>query len=118
MGWTRRVVFEPAIRRWSVRRRYDDAVGKALRPALVVSQNGTGNHRRRRETAVALDEGFHPVCGEHFERDAFRGARKRMGVFAQEKRARDALVRRYSQIAPVMARMCASVNVPFELVPR
>jgi hypothetical protein len=41
-----------------------------------------------------------------------------MGVFAHEQRALIFWLRRYSPIACVMARMCASVNVAFELLPR
>ena len=51
---------------------------------LVVRKDGAGNHGRRREAVISLDEGFHLVGGEHLERNAFGGAGEGVGVLAHE----------------------------------
>ncbi len=75
----------------------DDAVGEAIRPSPVVYKDGARNDRSRREAVIALNECLYTIPGEHFERDAFGGSGKGVGVFAHEQRPSDSLV------APVFA---------------
>ncbi|MNO69871.1 hypothetical protein D3C76_607340 [compost metagenome] len=87
-----RVVLEaPALRR-VVRRRDDDAVGKALFAATVVAKDGVGHRRGRRVLVVFGQHHLHAVGRQHFQRTGRGRCRQRVGVGADEQRAIDALL--------------------------
>ena len=80
----------------------DDAVRETGFAAAIVNDNGARNHRRWRHAVIFLNDGFHAVGREHFERGALRGRRERMRVLPHLQRAVDVLA------APVIAdrQMC------------
>ena len=83
----RRIVFVAAVLGWIMRRRDDDAVGKAARPALVVAQDRVRDHGRRRVAAAIVDHDVDAVGGKHFDRAHQRRFGQRVGVDADEQRA-------------------------------
>ena len=85
----------------------------------IVSEDRVRNRRRGRETIVALDERLDAVGREHFERGALCCGGRRVRILCRCKSGPEIpLPLRYSQMACVVARMCASVNVPLSGVPR
>ena len=107
-----RVVFEAAVFGRVVRGRDDDAVGQLLGAAAIVHEDRARDHRRRREPSSLLNDRLDAVGRQHFQCRSLRRPGQRVRVLAHVKRAVDALAARYSQIACVIARICASVNVP------
>ena len=93
----RRVVLEAAVLGRIVRGRDHDAVGEVGRAAAVVGENGPRDDRRRRDAAVALEDGLDTVRGQHFERGALRRLGQRVRVLAHVERTIDAVS------APVVA---------------
>ena len=85
------IVFEPAVGRRIVRRRDDDAVGETGFATAIVNNDGARNHRRRRHAVIFLNDGFHAVGREHFERGALCGRGKPVRVLAHLQRAADVL---------------------------
>ena len=85
-----RIVFETAVLRRIMRRRHHDAVGKAGLAALVVGQDGVGDHRRRRIAVMRVDHHLDAVGREHFERARQRRLGQRVGVDPDEDRPVDA----------------------------
>ena len=74
----RGVVLEPAVARWIMRRRDDDAVGQTAGAPAVVDEDRMRNGRRRRVLVAGGQHDVHTVCGEHFDRGCER--RPRQGV--------------------------------------
>ena len=81
------VVFESAVLRRVVGRRDDQAIGQARGSAVVVSEDGVGNHRSGGGTVVRSDARFHAVRGEDFERGLFGDGGGSVGVAAHEQRS-------------------------------
>ena len=84
----RRIVFVAAILGRIVRRRDDDAIGKPAGSALVVAQDRMRDDRRRRVAAALVDHDVDAVGGKHFHRAGQRRLGERMGIDADEQRAR------------------------------
>ena len=82
----RRVVFVAAVLRRIVRRRDDDAVGKARFPSLVVGQDRMRDDRRRRVAAVLVDHDLDAVGRKHLDRARQRRLGQRVGIDADEQR--------------------------------
>ena len=74
--------------------------------------------RRRREAVVLLDERLHAIGGQNFQRGALGGAERACVSLPMNSGPSVPWAWRYSQIACVIARMWASVNVPSRDVPR
>ena len=85
-----RVVLEAAVVGRVVRGRDDDAVGEVGLPAAVPGQDRVRDRRRRRVAPPRLDPHLDPVGGEDLERGGERRLGERVGVHAEEERARDA----------------------------
>ena len=87
----RRVVLDAAVFGRIVRRRDDDAIGKAARAPVVVRQNRMRDRWRRRIAAIVRDHCFDAVLRQHFECGNEGRLRQRVRVHTQEQRAVDAL---------------------------
>ena len=85
----RRVVLEAAVAGRVVRRRDDDAVGRAAPAAAVVGEDRVRDHRRRRGAVVGVEHDVDAVGAEHLDDRARRGLRQRVRVAAEEQRALD-----------------------------
>ena len=83
----RRIVFVAAVLRRIVRRRDDDAVGEAIRSALVVAQDRVRDHRGRRIAAAIVDHDLDAVGGKHLDGAGQRRLGQRVGIDADEQRA-------------------------------
>ncbi len=85
-----RVVLEPAVRRWVVRRRDDDAVGEPEGlpgcAAGVVREDGVRDHRGGGGLPGRRDPGVHPVGGQYLQRAGERGCGQGVGVHTDEQR--------------------------------
>ena len=82
----RRIIFVAAILGRIMRRRDDDTIGKAARPALVVAEDRMRDDRRRRIAAALVDHDVDAVGGKHLDRARQRRLGQRMGIDADEQR--------------------------------
>ena len=80
----RRVVLEAAIFRRIVRRREDNAVGKPLRAAAVVGEDGVRDDGRRGVAVVGVDHRHNVVRDEHLQRGDEGRLGKGVGVDAEK----------------------------------
>ena len=81
-----RVVLEPSVLGWVVRRGDDDTIGEPIAPGAVVNQDGAGDDRCRREPIIPLDYRRYAVCRQHFECRALSRPRKCVRVLAHVER--------------------------------
>src|SRR5258708_21103742 len=77
-----RVVLEAAILGRIVRRRDNDAISQVFLASAVVNENGSRDHRRRSYTFTFLDDRFHVVRRQHFQRGRLRGSGDPVRVFS------------------------------------
>ena len=89
----RRVVLEPAVGRWVVRRRHHDPVGQAVGAPPVVGQDRVAQGGGRRVPVAAVDADLHVVGGKHLEGRYPRRLGQAVGVLGDEQRAVGALHR-------------------------
>ena len=82
----RRIVFEATVVRGIVRRRDDDAVGKAGFPSAVVTQNRVGNGGSRRVGGAFRKHHLDIVGREHFQRAGKCRLGQRVRVHSEEER--------------------------------
>ncbi len=80
-----RIVFEAALVRRVVRRADDDTVRQAATATAVIGQDGVGDHRRGRITALVIDPGVDVVGGQHLDGAGEGGLAQGVGVHAQEQ---------------------------------
>ena len=113
-----RIVFEPAVVRRVVRGSDDDAVGQAVGAAAIVDEDGMGDDGSGGETVMLLEDGLDAIGGEDFEGGVLGGALAAWVSLPMKTGPVIFWAWRYSQMAWVMARMWASVNVPSNGVPR
>ena len=83
-------VFEATVFRRVVGRGDHHAVRQGRRLAGVVTQDGVGDDRGRREAEACLDAGLDAIGRQHFHRAGEGGFREGMGIHADKQRARDA----------------------------
>jgi hypothetical protein len=84
-----RIVLEPAGLGGIVRGRGHDAVGEAVRSAVVVGKNRLRHDRRRREPIVRIEHDVDAVGRQHLQGTHAGGLGERMRVPAHEQRAVD-----------------------------
>ena len=84
-----RVVLEATVFRRVVGRGDHHAVRQRRRLAGVVTQNGVGDDRGRREAEASLNAGLDPVRRQHFHRAGKGGFGQGVGIHADEQRTRD-----------------------------
>src|SRR5262249_7094691 len=85
-----RVVLEAPVLGRVVGRRDDDAVGKAVRPALVMHEDGERERGGRGVAVARIRQDTYFVGGEHLERGDEGGLGQRVGIPSQVERAGDA----------------------------
>ncbi len=85
-----RVVLEAAVLGRVVGRGDDNAVGQAVRPALVMRENRAGNRGGRGVAAARVHQHAHVVGGEHLQRGDEGRLGQGVGVAPDEQRAGDA----------------------------
>ena len=105
-----RVVLEAAVARRVVRRGDDDAVGQVAVAAAVERQDRVADRRRRRVAVGRIDHRHNVIGGQHLQRRRPGRLGQRVGVPADEQRPVVPCAARYSAMACVVARMCASLN--------
>ena len=83
-----RVVLEPAVVWWVVRRRHDDPVGQVAPAVLgpVGDEDGVRDGRGRSESIGRVDAGIDPACHEHAEGRGRRRFGQCVSVAADEQR--------------------------------
>ncbi|MNF72248.1 hypothetical protein D3C84_542200 [compost metagenome] len=84
------VVLEATVFRRVVGRGDHHPIGQGRRLAGVVTQNGVGDDRGRREAQTSLDAGLDAVGRQHFHRAGEGGFREGVRVHAHKQRALDA----------------------------
>ena len=84
-----RIVFEATVFRRVVGRGDHHAVRLGHGFACVVTQDGMGDDRGRREAEAGLNAGLDTVGRQHFHRAGKGGFRQGMGIHADEQRPRD-----------------------------
>src|SRR5262249_62355953 len=78
---------EATVRRWVVRRRYNNGVGEVLFAITVINKDSSRDNRRRSDTVISLDDGLHVISGQHFQCGALSRAGHSVRVLSHVKRA-------------------------------
>ena len=86
-----RIVLEPTVLWWVVRRRDDDAVGEAVGAAVIVHQDRPRDDRSWRHAVVALNDGLDVVGCQDLQRRALSRPGNGMCVLAHEERTAGAV---------------------------